>query len=145
MKNNVWILCLLFMAPWISYGQKNEAKDVQGVIIRFFDALSVTQIPEMKAEVTSDFQLLETGEIWNMDTLVSKISRPKPANFLRKNSFQFLQTNIQGNTAWVSYLNTATITSSTRNTTVQWLESAILRKKRGQWKMEMMHSTSLKK
>jgi len=45
---------------------KHQKKtEVQQVITRFFDALSVTNIPQMKAEVSDDFMLLENWR--NMD------------------------------------------------------------------------------
>ena len=98
----------------------------------------------MKAEVSDDFILLENGEIWTIDTLANKISRPKPEGYLRQNSFDFLSTKIDKNRAYVYYKNKAEISSKTRNATIKWLESAILRKEKGRWRMEFMHSTPMK-
>ena len=98
----------------------------------------------MKAEVSDGFILLENGEIWTIDTLANKISRPKPEGYLRQNSFDFIETKIEKNRAWVYYKNKAEITSKTRNATIKWLESAILRKEKGRWRMELMHSTPMK-
>lgn len=136
-------LLFLFLAQ-VSFAQSPEQQEVQKVIIRFFDALSVANTPGMKAEVEDHFILLENGEIWTIDTLASKISRPKPEGYLRLNSFDFIETKIDKNRAWVYYRNKADISSKTRNLTVKWLESAILRKEKGRWRMELMHSTPMK-
>jgi hypothetical protein len=136
------LICLLFTQ--FSFAQTPEKGEVQQVITRFFDALSVTNIPQMKAEVSAGFILLENGEIWTIDTLANKISRPKPEGYLRQNSFDFIETKIEKNRAWVYYKNQAEITSKTRNVTIKWLESAILRKEKGRWQMELMHSTPMK-
>jgi len=136
------IIFLLFTQ--FSFAQTPEKVEVQQVITRFFDALSLTNIPQMKAEVSDDFILLENGEIWTIDTLANKISRPKPEGYLRQNSFDFIETKIEKNRAYVYYKNKAEITSKTRNATVKWLESAILRKEKGRWRMEFMHSTPMK-
>ncbi len=138
------IALIFFLFTQFSYAQTPEKGEVQQVITRFFDALSVANIPQMKAEVSDGFILLENGEIWTIDTLANKISRPKPEGYLRQNSFDFIETKIEKNRAWVYYKNKAEITSKTRNATIKWLESAILRKEKGRWRMEFMHSTPMK-
>ena len=138
------IALFFLLSTQFSLAQTTEKAEVQQVITRFFDALSVTNIPLMKAEVSDDFMLLENGEIWTIDTLANKISRPKPEGYLRQNSFDFLSTKIDRNHAYVYYKNKAEISSKTRNATIKWLESAILRKEKGRWRMEFMHSTPMK-
>ena len=138
------IALFVLLSTQFSFAQTSEKAEVQQVITRFFDALSVANIPLMKAEVSDDFILLENGEIWTIDTLANKISRPKPEGYLRQNSFDFLSTKTDKNRAYVYYKNKAEISSKTRNTTIKWLESAILRKEKGRWRMEFMHSTPMK-
>jgi hypothetical protein len=138
------IALFVLLSTQFSFAQTSEKAEVQQVITRFFDALSVANIPLMKAEVSDDFMLLENGEIWTIDTLANKISRPKPEGYLRQNSFDFLSTKIDKNRAYVYYKNKAEISSKTRNATIKWLESAILRKEKGRWRMEFMHSTPMK-
>ncbi len=138
------IALFFLLSTQFSFAQTTEKAEVQQVITRFFDALSVTNITQMKAEVSDDFILLENGEIWTIDTLANKISRPKPEGYLRQNSFDFLSTKIDKNRAYVYYKNKAEITSKTRNMTIKWLESVIFRKEKGRWRMEFMHSTPMK-
>jgi uncharacterized protein YggL (DUF469 family) len=138
------IALFFLLSTQFSFAQTTEKAEVQQVITRFFDALSVANIPLMKAEVSDDFILLENGEIWTIDTLANKISRPKPEGYLRQNSFDFLSTKIDKNRAWVYFKNKAEITSKTRNMTIKWLESVIFRKEKGRWRMEFMHSTPMK-
>ncbi|NQW77621.1 MAG: nuclear transport factor 2 family protein [Cytophagales bacterium] len=138
------IALFFLLSTQFSFAQTTEKAEVQQVITRFFDALSVANIPLMKAEVSDDFILLENGEIWTIDTLANKISRPKPEGYLRQNSFDFVSTKIDKNRAYVYYKNKAEISSKTRNATIKWLESAILRKEKGRWRMEFMHSTPMK-
>ena len=138
------IALFFLLSTQFSFAQTTEKAEVQQVITRFFDALSVANIPLMKAEVSDDFILLENGEIWTIDTLANKISRPKPEGYLRQNSFDFISTKIDKNRAWVYFKNKAEITSKTRNMTIKWLESVIFRKEKGRWRMEFMHSTPMK-
>lgn len=138
------IALFFLLSTQFSFAQTTQKAEVQQVITRFFDALSVANIPLMKAEVSDDFILLENGEIWTIDTLANKISRPKPEGYLRQNSFDFVSTKIDKNRAWVYFKNKAEITSKTRNLTIKWLESVIFRKEKGRWRMEFMHSTPMK-
>jgi hypothetical protein len=138
------ITLFFLLSTQFSFAQTTEKAEVQKVITRFFDALSVANIPLMKAEVSDDFILLENGEIWTIDTLANKISRPKPEGYLRQNSFDFIETKIDKNRAWIYFKNKAEITSKTRNVTIKWLESVIFRKEKGRWRMEFMHSTPMK-
>jgi hypothetical protein len=138
------IALFFLLSTQFSFAQTTQKAEVQQVITRFFDALSVANIPLMKAEVSDDFILLENGEIWTIDTLANKISRPKPEGYLRQNSFDFIETKIDKNRAWVYFKNKAEITSKTRNLTIKWLESVIFRKEKGRWRMEFMHSTPMK-
>jgi len=138
------ITLFVLLSTQFSFAQTTEKAEVQQVITRFFDALSVANIPLMKAEVSDDFILLENGEIWTIDTLANKISRPKSEGYLRQNSFDFLSTKIDKNRAYVYYKNKAEISSKTRNATIKWLESVIFRKEKGRWRMEFMHSTPMK-
>ncbi len=138
------IALFFLLSTQFSFAQTTQKAEVQQVITRFFDALSVANIPLMKAEVSDDFILLENGEIWTIDTLANKISRPKPEGYLRQNSFDFLSTKIYKNRAYVYYKNKAEISSKTRNATIKWLESVIFRKEKGRWRMEFMHSTPMK-
>ena len=138
------IALFFLLSTQFSFAQTTEQAEVQQVITRFFDALSIANIPQMKAEVSDGFILLENGEIWTIDTLANKISRPKPEGYLRQNSFDFVSTKIDKNRAWVYFKNKAEITSKTRNVTIKWLESVIFRKEKGRWRMEFMHSTPMK-
>lgn len=76
-----------------------------------------------------------------MDTLVSKISVRKNSGIKRVNKFQFIKTEQNENIAWVSYHNTADFSLNEKQQTVNWLESAVLKKESGRWKIKLLHST----
>jgi len=123
-----------------SFCQK-EKDSIEASISKFFDGLSETDANKLKAYTTDDFILLENGQLWNIDTLVSKMSDPKNAGIKRVNKFQFIKTEQNGNMAWVSYHNTADFSLNEKKQTVNWLESAVLGKENGRWKIKLLHST----
>jgi len=136
---------LVIGLSFFSFKGSAQKEKIEGTIVRFFDGLSELNPGILKETTTDDFLLLEHGEVWNMDTLVSKLSLPKGTKFNRVNSFKFIETEYKGKWAWVSYHNTADFTVNDRKRQVNWLESAVLVKEKGEWKIKMLHSTIIEK
>jgi len=122
---------------------QQEKDSIEGSISKFFDGLSEINPDKLKAYTTADFILLEEGQVWNIDTLISKVTVPRNPGIKRINKFQFIKTEQTGNTAWVSYHNTADFSLNEKQQTVQWLESAVLAKENGRWKIKLLHSTRI--
>jgi hypothetical protein len=126
---------LSFSAP--SIAQNNPFKAVQDL----FSAISEVNHIKMRDTVTSDFQLLEVGEDWDIDDLVEVVT---PSEFARRNYFNVLKVKTSDEMAWVSYWNKATFTKDELVETVVWLESAVLIRDDNKWKIQMLHSTRIK-
>lgn len=110
----------------------------------FFEGLSLVREDLLFEHTTKDFVLLEAGMVWNNDTLIKRIAPLKNTNFERKNSFTFLSTKQQGDVAWVSYWNQAIINRNGKTSTPKWLESVVLVKESGRWKIQLMQSTPIR-
>ena len=106
-----------------------------------FSAISEVDHTKMKNTVTSDFQLLEVGEDWDIGDLIEVVNS---SEFLRRNYFNVLKMKTSEDMAWVSYWNKATFTKGELLETVVWLESAVLVKDDNDWKIQMLHSTRIK-
>lgn len=142
MKNVVLLIALfLFNSPL--FAQKDKAA-IEAVIVKFFDGLTEVDNKKLKETTTADFLLLEQGEVWNMDTLVHKLTISKNPNRIRINSFQFIKTEQQDNVAWVSYFNTADLSMGERKQSIKWLESAVLIRQGKEWKVKLLHSTRMR-
>lgn len=110
----------------------------------FFEGLSLIREDLLFEHTTKDFVLLEAGMVWNNDTLIKRIAPLKSTNFERKNNFTFLSTKQQGDVAWVSYWNQAIINRNGKTSTPKWLESVVLIRASGRWKIQLMHSTPIR-
>jgi ketosteroid isomerase-like protein len=139
------ILCLLLPVLFFTSDtfSQQEKDSIEASISRFFDGLSEIDAEKLRAYSTSDFLLLENGHVWNMDTLVSKVNVGKNSGLKRLNKFEFIKTEQNGNVAWVSYHNTADFSLNEKKQTVKWLESAVLGKENGRWKIKLLHSTRI--
>lgn len=139
---------LLFLVA-ISFTQalsaQKETGNIKSAVNGFFNGLSLLNADTIRNYVTSDFHLIEDGEIWNTDTLLNKVLHPaRNKNVKRTNAFEYYRIEQTANTAWVSYHNTAVFSLGDKSQTVKWMESAVLVREKGRWKIQMLHSTPLK-
>ncbi|MFN3193780.1 MAG: nuclear transport factor 2 family protein [Aureliella sp.] len=105
-----------------------------------FAAMSEHDGNAMKGTATKDFQLLEHGEDWSMQTLIDAV-QPKGNPYVRRNYFCQIRAEQKGDMAWVSYWNKAMILRDGKSRTIVWLESAVMVKEQNRWKVQMLHST----
>ena len=133
-------LLLFFIILTVStntFANDNPFKSVQDL----FAAMSAVDHAKIKNLLTTDFQLLEAGEDWSLDDLISVIN---PSEYKRRNYFNVISTKINGQVAWISYWNKAIITNGDTNDSVAWLESAVMIKDGDKWKIQLLHSTRIK-
>lgn len=116
MKRFILLLILLYSFQFSKAQSNAEIKNVNQIIAQFFDGFSTLDINTVKKYSTPDFLLLEDAVVWNIDTIANRFERTKSsgASFKRMNSFEFIRTEIKGNTAWVAYQNTADISLGDR-------------------------------
>jgi len=94
----------------------------------------------MQSVVTEDFQLLEAGEVWDIDVLIEAI-RPGKNSYERRNSFSLIKIVSRNEFVWASYWNKATFKMPDESNEIVWLESVVLVQVEDEWKLLLMHST----
>jgi len=145
----ILLLHIAFSFSTVLMTQKPLMKNqnaVQQTVFKMFDALSNRDSVSLKAYCTADITLYEYGQVWNIDTLILKaIALNQSADFKRTNSFDFINTTADKNTAWVTYRLQSVITRDGKQATVQWLETVVLVKEKNQWKVKHLHSTLIKR
>ncbi len=143
-----FVLILLSVASLCLNAQTKtnmEQAKVNKAITKFFDGIATLDTKMMKQYTTKDFLLLEDGAVWNLDTLLRKLNPLKSVSFSRTNQLNFIQTDVKGNVAWVAYNNAAAMSVNGNRRNVQWLESAVLVKEANDWKIQLLHSTPLRR
>jgi hypothetical protein len=121
----------------ISHGTENTPFVT---VQEFFAATSASDHNRLRAIATEDFQLLEVGEVWDIDKLISVI---QPTDMKRLNYFNLISTKVMENVAWVSYWNKAKFVRGDNEGHAYWLESAVLIKSNSKWRIQMLHSTRI--
>lgn len=109
------------------------------VVENFFEALSQPPDRSVGDWVSDDFQLLEVGEVWDRRKLESAVA----GDYSRSNYFAPIRTEIDNDTAWISYWNRAEFRSTGSQSERAWLESVVLKRQDGRWLIQLMHSTRL--
>jgi hypothetical protein len=143
---------LLFLIPFliqttISKAQniEKETAAIKAVLTDFFETFTHPDMKYFDRNCSSDFQLLEVGEVWERKEIQAYVDKmnAKPLTFERTNQFDFIKVKFYKNIAFVNYHNTASIRSLQDNSIKkrEWLESIILEKVKGRWVLQQMHSS----
>lgn len=143
------LLLITFSISSLLLAQKALTKrrqTVQQTVIKMFEALSNRDSVSLKLYCTSDILLFENGQVWNIDTLIKKaILLNTAVDFRRTNDFDFINTEVNENTAWVSYNLQSVKTTNGKQGFVQWMETVVLVKEKRLWKIKVLHSTLIKR
>lgn len=136
-KSGVFV-AILFMASDSHASESTAFNAVQNL----FAAMSSHNYQKMRGVGTDDFQLLEQGEVWDMEDLINAI-KPMKDNGQRRNYFKVIKTVTKDDFVWVSYWNRADITwtDGRPQASWKWLESAFMVKENNVWKLQLLHST----
>ncbi len=131
------LLAAWFAAPALA----GDRSAVEAAIRENYAAYSSFDAARYRSTTTDDFLLLEHGELIDREGDVAMMAKPG-TGFRRTDHFDFDAVRIEGDTAWAVYTLTSEIHDDVRGTRDrEWLESAILRREDGRWKMALLHST----
>ncbi len=121
-----------------------EQKTVQQTVEDMFATLTNADTAALKTFVTANVHFYEYGQVWTIDTLIQKVMQSTSTpGFKRSNSFNFVSTAINKNTAWVTYYLQSTFTRNGKEDIVKWMETVVLIKEKKQWKINVLHSTRI--
>ncbi|WP_151173833.1 nuclear transport factor 2 family protein [Pseudoalteromonas ruthenica] len=107
-------------------------------VMALFSAMSEIDHSGMRAAVTDKFKLLENGEVWGIDELVAVVA---PSEYKRENFFSLISSDVREDIALINYWNKAVFSSKKSTQNVVWLESVVVVKDNGSWRLQQMHST----
>ncbi len=142
------LIITIFLSTFLQAQQllTKDQQEVQKALIGMFDHLSKRDSVCLKIVCTENVTFYEYGQVWTIDTLINKaITLNTSADFNRANAFDFINTEAGKNTAWVTYRLNSDIKKDGKEISMQWLETAVLIKKKKQWKVKHLHSTLLKR
>jgi hypothetical protein len=143
---SVRLLIILFFVAFKLNAQSisKEQATIHQTVESMFATLSSDDTAALKTFVTSNVRFYEYGQVWPIDTLIQDVIQIKSIkDFKRTNRFDFVSTTIHKQTAWVTYYLESIITADGKLDTLNWLETVVLVKQKGKWKIDVLHSTRI--
>ena len=118
-----------------------EKQDVEKVIRDFYDAASTQNFQGIRDLCTDDYILFESGQVMNVEDFINFITPFKGATMTY--NLEDVKINVEGSVAWMRMRSKAEMTMGEQVMNHEWLESAVLKKQEGIWKITFYHSTTV--
>jgi len=106
-----------------------------------FVAATNDDLALFKTVASPDFYSFDAGKRFTGDELMKLIADLHAAGRIYVWEVTEPEVHIDGNTAWITYVNKGSITDTTGIQKRSWLESAVLGKQNGSWRIRFFHST----
>jgi len=137
------VACLLVVTQYAAPALANDAADVKAAIEENYAAYSGFDEARYRRTTTDDYLLLEHGELIDREGDVASMAKPG-TGFRRSDRFDFDTVKVMGDFAYAVYTLESDIHDDARGTrNREWLESAVLRREDGRWKVALLHSTRI--
>lgn len=95
------------------------------------------------ANCTSDYMLIEDGEVWSLQKELEYFRSNANRSLKRRDYFTVYKFSSVGTTAYLVYHLKSDINENGKVTTKNWTESALFRKIGSSWKIALIHSTTV--
>ena len=107
---------------------------------QFFGAIERFDHAALADAVTSDFEVVEDTLRLDLAGLWALIE-PYQGRATISYRFADFRTEVQGYVAWTSYRNFGTMRTQAEQTALEWLETAVLQRSNGRWRIDRLQST----
>lgn len=119
----------------------SEQEKVVEALRQMYVAATNDDLDQFRAVTSPDFFTFDGGVRMSGDELMALIKDAHAAGKVYVWEVTEPQVRIDGQTAWVTYVNRGSLQDATGKKDLTWLESAILRKEDDTWRIEFFHST----
>lgn len=107
----------------------------------FFAAATADDLDKLYAVTAPDFYAFDAGGRFTRDALMEMIKAAHAAGKVYVWTVNEPEVHISGEMAWITYVNRGSIKDASGTKDVTWLESAVLQKEKGAWRIHFFHST----
>lgn len=135
--------------------QSHEAKEICEFVLEMYEEVfSDFNIERMDTYFADDVTFFYNGIVHTKQSMGEHLvelksqfesEENKNHDFKIENTIDFMNVEFKVDYAWVSFQKLANYTMNNQLISkIQWLESIIMIKKNGKWKVQLMHSTIVK-
>ena len=147
MKKNKFVLSLLLISLCtLKLFAWDDEEAVKQSVKNYYYLYFVKMDPNAyRSILTEDYQFLENGELFDADGDIAFMPKPE-SGYKRTDTFDFRYIKIDGDIAYAVYFLKSDITDKVNGAIhKEYLESTILRRSGGDWKIALLHSTKITK
>ena len=119
----------------------SDQKQVVDAVSTIFTAARADDVAKFDSVIALGFYIFDGGARFNGDTIMAFIKAQHAAGKRYQWNVTEPEVHINGNAAWIAYVNKGSISDASGTVNQNWLESAFLEKQAGIWKIVFMHST----
>jgi hypothetical protein len=118
----------------------DEAKVTQTLQMMYTAATS-DDLAGFHSVATPDFYAYDGGKRFDGDAIMTMVKSLHAAGNIYVWKVTDPEVHITCGVAWVTYVNRGSLQNASGKTNLTWLESAVLQKDKGQWRVRFMQST----
>jgi len=137
-------LALAPAASAIAAAPEDQAA-VKQLIVDWYKAFANPRVDRAfyRSFMTDDYMLLENGVVLDREGDTAMIDNTPPDR-TRTDAFDFYRVVVEGDRAWLVYLLKSEMSEPQKGRrSSRYLESAILRRDAGRWRVALLHSTKI--
>jgi len=140
----ILVIAGLFISVLCSAQAASDSLAIIELIKADYLALGKDDTVTIRKHCTSDYLLIENGEIWDLSKEIEHIRSMKNKPATRIDKFIYHKVSTEGKSGYAVYELESSITRAGVTNNYKWTESAILKKEKGGWKIQLIHSTKVK-
>mgnify|MGYP001549211463 CR=1 FL=1 len=139
----LWVLALsLSLATPLSAAQPTaEQANVVQAMRTMYVAATNDDLAEFHSVTTPEFYAFDNGKRFTGDALMAVVKRLHASGIVAVWKVTEPEVHITGQTAWITYVNKGSMHDSSGTKPMTWLESAVLVKENGNWRIQFLDST----
>lgn len=118
-----------------------EEANVVAAMQEMYVAATNDDLAKFHSVAAPDFYSFDVGKRFNGDELMVFIKRAHDSGKVYVWQVTEPRVQIEGNFAWITYINRGSVQDSSGKKDLSWLESAVLRRDDGTWRIQFLHST----
>ncbi len=135
--------CLAVLPTAARAAKPGQEAEIRQRIIDWYREFSGSDRTTYRTFMTDDYLLLEKGELLDIDGDLAMFDS-RPADRQRSDAFDFRRIRIDGDQAYAVYFLQSQIHDSKQGAqSPKWLESAVLRRVKGEWRVALLHSSRI--
>jgi hypothetical protein len=125
----------------LASGRATDQEKVIEAVRVMYVAATNDDLELFRSVTTPDFYAFDVGKRFTGDELMDLIKKAHTAGKVYVWQVTAPQVRIDGRTAWITYTNRGSVEDAAGKQNLSWLESAVLRKENGAWRIHFFHST----